>query len=338
MEGGEFYLVYVIIGYVLRPAINKLADYVNEYVEIVLSYRRNLNFLKAKVEDLTTIISLLPSDDIEREGSSAESAVKKWVVKLRHLHGDASAKEQKIAIINVVSRYRASKELKQKISEMEKHLKLFPLIQLELILMCQGVGHPADIVFESASHIVPKFAIVFIKWPASILDRMKMVICFNREVASLKRLVTSVTPIVDKISGIPCLDAYPAIDHWCNLMRKLVEQAGEIESLPWWNVIRRYKDTKYVAYLIPAIKAHVKSASLMSLEPLFQGLPQKKHRPSDSVIRLEPASLFQEIIDLESSTQRKKLRPSAQVVETFIEVDASNEEGLRAKLLPVKDS
>lgn len=358
MEGGGekivsfSYLVYVIIGLAIGQAIDKLV----EYVKIVVSYQETLNSLKAKVEDLTTIISLLPSDDIERK-----LAVKKWVVELQYLHGDASAMEQKIARINVVSRYRESNKMKQKISEMEKHLKLFPLIQLELILMCQEVEHPADIILDleagmsamghpdidskigmsAMGHpdIVHKLANVLIKRAAkSSLRRMKMVVYFNREVASLEHLVTSITPIVDEISEIPRLDVYPAIDRWCEKMCELVKEAGEIKSLPWWNIIRRYKDTMDVPNLISTIEAHVKSASLMSLEPLFQELSRKKHRPSGSVIRLEPVSLFQEMIDLESSTQQKKLRPSAQVVETFIEVDASNDEGLRAKLLPMKDS
>lgn len=362
MEGGGekivsfSYLVYVIIGLAIGPAIDKLV----EYVDIVLSYQETLNSLKAKVEDLTTIISLLPSDDIEREGSSAESAVKKWVVKLRHLHGDASAKEQNIARINVVSRYRASKEMKQKISEMEKHLKLFPLIQLELILMCQRVGPQRLARMALRGDIAHKLANEFLKRAAkSILRRMKMVIYFNREVASLKHLVTSITPIVDEISGIPrlavypaihrwCkkmsillyisgiprLDVYPPIDGWCKDMCELVKKAGEIKSLPWWNVIRRYKVSKDVANLISTIEAHVKAASVVSLEPLFQELSREKHRPSGSVISLEPVpqlkprpkprpsgsvsslepvSLFQEMIDLESqemidlesSTQQK---------------------------------
>lgn len=299
MEGGGekivsfSYLVYVIIGLAIRPAIDKLV----EYVKIVLSYKETLNSLKAKVKDLTTIISLLEKD-IKSPGFSA---VKKWDVKLRDLHRDASAMEQKIERINVVSRYRESNKMKQKISEMEKHLKLFPLIQLELILMSQGVGpqtlgrrrHPKNIAQELATGCIERAA-------KSILRRIKMVIYFNREVESLNDLVTSITPIVDEISGMRRLDVYPAIDRWREKMCGLVKEAGEIKSLPWWNVIRRYKDTKDVANLISTIEAHVKSASVVSLEPLFQELPGKKHRPS------------------------------AQVVETFIEVDASNDEGLRA--------
>lgn len=315
MEGGveKFvsfpYLVYVIIGLAVSPAI----EYLFKYVDIVLSYQETLDSLTATKENLTTIIPLLqeqyPSDDIERQGSSAESAVKIWADKLQKLHGDGSAKEPNIARINVVSRYRETNKMKQKISEMEKHLKLFPLIQLELLLMCQGVGHPADIDPEyprdnpagidpeyrrdNPGDFVGKVVTGFMKRAAkSILGRMKMVIHFNREVASLKHLVTSIMPIVHEISEIPRLVAYPTINDWFKNMSTHLKEAGEIKSLPWWNVIRRYKDTNDAPNLISTIEAHVNSASLVSLEPLFQELPQKKHRPSASVISLEPASVM----------------------------------------------
>lgn len=269
--------VTIVIGMVIGLA----RDEILRHIDIVLSCKQNLEFLQARVKSLQTIITRL--EQYMRESNngqriSIESAVQKWAVKLQDVHRDASAMEQNILRINVISRYRTGHKINQKISDLDKHLKLVPLIQLQLTLWMLMIRKTT--VFESAvdwSMIVrgslSKLGRVLVI--NQILGHIKMVFCFNKNVASLIDLVTSIRPIFYEIREIQYrrrdgVSMHEAINEWIENMSHLLDKANEykIEFVPWWNVICRYNKSKEITSLISDIGAHVQLASVINLELL----------------------------------------------------------------------
>lgn len=353
----DLHLGYAISWTVIGMIISVAMDEILSHIDLVISCKENLESLQVKIKSLETLSTRLveyigKSFSLNRNNEKSiftKSALKNWVFKLQELHTEASAMEQNIPRIDVISRYRISNQINQKVSELDKHLKLVPLIQLELTLwMLENMTFGVPLIFVDWSRIVlgslSKEGKVWLM--NEILRHMKMVFCFNRYVTSFTDLVTSITPIIDDIWNIQSIRLSvftmdEAINEWIKNMRELLERANanNRECVPWWNVICRYKKSKEITNLISDIDAHLKLASVILLEPQFQAKKDVKDLffPRENGHQLsEQEETFSEMEarngeglsaaeEVEASTDEGVGAPE--------EVEASSDEGLRAPLL-----
>lgn len=279
-------LDYRITAFVVGMVIGKAIDEIFRHAGIVFTCKENLECLEVKLKSLQTIITQLAEIfcsvwNYNGRIIATKLALKNWVFKLRDLHRDSSAMEQNIPRINVISRHRTGNKIKQKISDLDKHLKLVPLIELELALWTlmqipvKTLSEPVKLS-EVSNRCLRKLEKVSVI--EQFLGDIKMVFCFNKEVASLTELVTSIKQIFDEIwemqeSRLRVHNMDEAINEWLKSLSQLLEEAADnLKCVPWWNVICRYNKGKEITRLISDIEAHVKLASVINLEPLFQGI------------------------------------------------------------------
>lgn len=303
-------LDYRITAIVVGMVISKAIDEIFRHAGIVFTCNEKMECLQAKVKSLQSIITR--SEKHLRESNngqiiSTKLALKDWVVKLQDLHRDSSEMEQNIPKINVISRYRTGNNIYKKISDLDKHLELVPLIQLEFTLWTlsditvQTLAAPSELAGVCCLRKTGKISVI-----KQILGDIKMVLCFNEELATLTDLVTSIKPIFDEIREIQDLrfrihTMHEAINEWLKSLSELLKEADNIMSVPWWNVICRYKKGKEITSLLSDIDGHVKLASVIQLEPLFQLtelVEDKSHQIreySETVMRATSTEIFRDV-------------------------------------------
>lgn len=265
------YVIPTIVGALFSIFMDKI---VVHYVKAAPCSEQMLESLEEKVNKVT-------DNSFRRvKEQTHSSAIYDWDEQLQQFLHCASTMMQERRGLNVFSRYRRIKDITNLISDVDIHLKLVPLIQLECVLSQSVMKRRLSIDLPSAVFGVELITSASVSW---VITSAFMVMFFwIKTLRNFKKNLKSFKCLVDKICcimrfirleidalqrGNDASDWLTNAMDWDKEMRNILRK--EIGIRDTWSPIARCKKSKEITELTSEIDAHLNKLSWINLELLF---------------------------------------------------------------------
>lgn len=278
-----YYLVPGIVGGLFSIFMDKVAV---PYIKIAL-------FSEKMLESLENMVDTITQNSLQRVKEQSPPRIHIWYEQLHELRKASGMVEEHVEWWNICSRYRRSKGIANLISDIEKHLKLVPLIQLDCVIsklleiqrrlppppppekkpapmapplpgFIQGSGLDSGIV----GWVITCVLLVMFFY----IGRLRN---FQKKLESFKDLLNKMKPFLRHIgNGINEIQRGNDASNWLNnannwavAMKDIIKEGDGINDT--WSPIARCRRSKEITKLISEIDAHLNKLSWINLELLF---------------------------------------------------------------------